>query len=239
MKVGISVVHYGDDSQFMCKNDIEASNKDVFLSIMRDNNLDNVGFSIGNNEIILKFLHGGSDPSSKPEWIWLLNNDTQAPKETFNAIEKILPELDSNIGIVGFQIRSMDDHDFIHHAGTYECLPAGIHKSGSVRLKQFNQRTSEKWVTFASVLIRREVFEQIGLLDEKMFNYFSDSDFCYRARYAGFKIIYEPSFIIYHKIGSSQNPKPEQMRIIQQDGMIFQNKWINGYTFFSLDKELL
>jgi len=91
----------------------------------------------------------------------------------------------------------------------------------------------------ASVLIRREVFERIGLLDEKMFNYFSDSDFCYRTRYAGFKIIYEPSFVIYHKIGSSQNPTPSQIRILQQDSMAFQNKWINGKAFFDLDKELL
>jgi len=146
MKVGISIVHYGE--QKLLDNCLTSLNGKFFHEIF-DCNKENIGFSCGNNKIIRKFLGGIDVPwnNSPPDWIWLLNNDTIAPKETLIAIEKILPELDLSIGIVGFQIRSMDDHDFIHHAGTYECLPAGIHKSGSVRLKQFNQRTPEKWVT--------------------------------------------------------------------------------------------
>jgi len=77
------------------------------------------------------------------------------------------------------------------------------------------------------------------LLDEKMFNICSDSDFCFRARYAGWKVIYEPSFVIHHKIGASAKPSSAQMKIHQQDTIAFENKWLSGKTFMDLDRELL
>ena len=244
MKIGIAIVNYGDEQ--LLKNCLESLNQNnvvpnpFFISTF-DCNKQNIGFTAGNNKIIQKFLQGIDVPwnNSPPEWIWLLNNDVTLPKETLESIEKILPTIESNIGIIGFKILSMDNPDLIHHGGTLQCYPAGVHKSGSVKLKQLNKRTSEKWVTFASVLIRREVFEQIGLLDEKMVNYYSDSDFCLRARYAGWKIIYEPSFVINHKIGQSQSPSLEQQRVIQTDSIAFTNKWLNGKVYFDLDKELI
>ncbi len=250
MKIGISVVQFGDASKLMCISSLERANNliperisQIFSYRIKDNNEDNIGFSKGNNKIILEYLHDDDERTDDYcgiiDWIWLLNNDTTVPDETFIAINNILPTLDSKIGIVGFQIRSLDDPDLIHHAGTFQAIPNGIHKSGSVKLGQFTKRTVEKWVTFASVLIRREVFEDIGLLDSHMFNYYSDSDFCYRARYSGWKVIYEPTFVINHKIGSSQNPSPEQMKMIQQDSIAFQSKWISGKLFFDFDKQLL
>lgn len=251
MKVGIAIVDYGDkqllenclksiDTTIQYYDDYDAIGGKVYQTstklhvIVKDNNKDNVGFTLGNNRIIKKYLD-----NTEFDWIWLLNNDTTVPKETVVSIEKVLPTLDKEIGIIGFKILSMDNPDLIHHAGTARCFPSGEHKSGSVRLHQFNKRTTERWVTGASMLIRREVFESIGLLDAHMINYYSDSDFCFRARYAGFKIIYEPIFVIHHKIGQSQNPSPEQQTQLRKDGLVFQNKWLNGKTFFDLDKEVV
>jgi N-acetylglucosaminyl-diphospho-decaprenol L-rhamnosyltransferase len=240
MNIGICIVDYGDPKllqdclkSFGQENDLHWNQNDNEFDItIFDCNKNNVGFSKGNNECIKKL-------SPCVEWIWLLNNDTTVLPETFESIPKVLEQLSPEVGIIGFKILSMDNPDLIHHAGTESCFPAGIHKSGSVKLRQREVRTNEKWVTFASVLIKREVFDQIGLLDENMFNYFSDSDFCYRARYAGFKIIYQPSFVIKHKIGQSQHPSPEQSKVLQRDAIVFQNKWLNGKTFFDLDRELV
>lgn len=242
MKIGISIVHYGerqilDNLLATLPNDTDTS-RGVFFSLIHDCNIENIGFTAGNNTLIKTHL------SQEYDWIWLLNNDTIIPKETLININEKLnlnpfnKSLD-NIGIIGFKILSMDNPDLIHHAGTLQAYPNGIHKSGSVRLRQFEKRTFEKWVTFASVLIRREVFETCGLLDERFFNYCSDSDFCYTARSRGWKIIYEPTFVIQHKIGQSGNPSPEQKKIMAQDHINFSNKWINGKSFFDLDKELL
>jgi hypothetical protein len=52
------------------------------------------------------------------------------------------------------------------------------------------------------MLIRREVFERIGFLDDKYFAYFEDTDFCYRAKQSGISLFYIPSAHLLHKVSS-------------------------------------
>ena len=59
------------------------------------------------------------------------------------------------------------------------------------------------WTSFACALIRREVFEKIGLLDTGYFMYFDDVDFCRRARAAGWKILHWPAARVVHLRGKS------------------------------------
>jgi GT2 family glycosyltransferase len=59
------------------------------------------------------------------------------------------------------------------------------------------------WVAGASMMIRREVFESIGLLDEKYFMYFEEVDFCLRANRAGWKCWYVPESRVVHYVGQS------------------------------------
>ncbi|MCO5165841.1 MAG: glycosyltransferase family 2 protein [Planctomycetes bacterium] len=55
-----------------------------------------------------------------------------------------------------------------------------------------------EWTSFAAVLLRREVIEQVGLLDEGFFMYFEDVDYCLRARAAGWRIRHEPRAEVVH-----------------------------------------
>jgi GT2 family glycosyltransferase len=59
------------------------------------------------------------------------------------------------------------------------------------------------FVTFASVLLRAEMLERIGLLDEGYFMYFEDSDLCFRARAAGWRLAIAPDTAVLHKEGAS------------------------------------
>jgi N-acetylglucosaminyl-diphospho-decaprenol L-rhamnosyltransferase len=59
------------------------------------------------------------------------------------------------------------------------------------------------WVAGASMLIRREVFERIGLMDEKYFMYFEEVDFCLRAARAGFGCGYVPASRVVHLVGQA------------------------------------
>jgi len=70
------------------------------------------------------------------------------------------------------------------------------------------------WLAFACVLVRRELIERIGLLDEGYFMYFEDVDYCRRAREAGFKILYWPEAQVAHFAGSSSGvtAQTEQQR---------------------------
>lgn len=59
------------------------------------------------------------------------------------------------------------------------------------------------WVSGACMLVRREVVEQVGLLDERFFLYFEDNDWCLRVRRAGWRVVYDPRFSVVHFGGAS------------------------------------
>ncbi len=59
------------------------------------------------------------------------------------------------------------------------------------------------WIGFACVLIRRQVIEQVGLLDAGYYLYFDDNDYCCRVRQAGWKILYWPAARIVHFLGET------------------------------------
>lgn len=63
------------------------------------------------------------------------------------------------------------------------------------------------WISFAAVLIRAEVFRQVGLLDEGFFMYFEDVDYCRRARWAGWAVGYEPRARVVHLRGGTSPVK--------------------------------
>jgi N-acetylglucosaminyl-diphospho-decaprenol L-rhamnosyltransferase len=59
------------------------------------------------------------------------------------------------------------------------------------------------WVGFACVLIRREVIDRIGPLDEGYFMYFEDADYCLATQAAGFEVWYVPAAEVVHLLGGS------------------------------------
>ncbi|MGI9428914.1 MAG: glycosyltransferase family 2 protein, partial [Bythopirellula sp.] len=59
------------------------------------------------------------------------------------------------------------------------------------------------WVPGAALLVRSEVFDQVGLLDEDLYTYFDDVDFCLRAKRAGWPTWYVPASRIVHLVGKT------------------------------------
>lgn len=69
-----------------------------------------------------------------------------------------------------------------------------------------------QWTSFACVMVKNEVFKQIGLLDNGYFMYFEDTEFCYRAHKAGWEIVHNPEAHVVHLRGGS-SPVKEQSRL--------------------------
>jgi hypothetical protein len=69
----------------------------------------------------------------------------------------------------------------------------------------FDRVMEPDWTSFACALVRREVFEKIGLLDEGFYLYFDDPDYCRRAREEGWGVLYCPDARVVHLVGRS-NP---------------------------------
>jgi len=61
------------------------------------------------------------------------------------------------------------------------------------------------WVSGACLMARREAVQQVGGLDENMFMYFEDNDWCRRMRLAGWQVWYNPSAEVIHIGGASLN----------------------------------
>ncbi|MDJ0732380.1 MAG: glycosyltransferase family 2 protein [Crocosphaera sp.] len=66
-----------------------------------------------------------------------------------------------------------------------------------------------QWTSFACVLIRQEVIEQIGLMDEGYFMYFDDVDYCRRAKNAGWTVLHWPDARVVHLRGGSGSVKSD------------------------------
>jgi len=158
----------------------------------------NLGFAGGNNSGIQIALKNNFD------YILLLNNDTVVEPDFLNKLVEN-GEKNKNIGILTPKIIYYSNKNLIWSAGGYiskikaSGFPYGLNKS-----VKSNDR--ERFCTFASgccLLIKTEVFNNIGLLDDLYFLYLEDTDFCFRAIKNGYKILYIPSSIIYHKVNTS------------------------------------
>lgn len=103
-----------------------------------------------------------------------------------------------------------------------------------VDIGQFNKGKEIDFATGACMFIKKEVFEKIGLFDEKYFLYLEDMDFCHRAKKAGFKIIFEPKAILWHKNAQSAGGSGSNL----QDYYITRNRLIFAFKFARLNTKL-
>lgn len=65
---------------------------------------------------------------------------------------------------------------------------------------EFDHNTTRDvdWILGASMFVRRDAVESVGLMDERFFLYFEDVDWCYRMRQKGWKVYYHPQAIVVH-----------------------------------------
>lgn len=92
-----------------------------------------------------------------------------------------------------------------------------------------------KMLSFSCVVIKREVFEAIGYLDEDFVHFGSDTDFCMRARQAGFKLIWVRDVYAQHAYTPIGARSEKVQRWKMQDLETYKEKW--GNFDFALVKE--
>lgn len=170
----------------------------------------NGGFSYGNNVGIRAALH---DKKNVPQYCLLLNPDT-IPCE--HAIAELLKFMDEHpqAGIAGGRLEGPD--------GTVQCSSFRFHSILSeleaglalgpiskllsrwkVSTEIENIAVQTDWLAGASMIIRQEVFDDIGLMDEEYFLYFEETDFCLQAKRKGWQCWYVPSSRVIHFVGQS------------------------------------
>lgn len=166
----------------------------------------NLGFAGGNNPGIEWALRHHA------EWILLLNNDTIVAPDFLDALMRAAKE-HPKAKILGPKILRYDKPEIIDHLGGFWNSELGefvCPDSGERDHPYFHMRAAD-YVCGAALLMHRSVPETIGLLESDFFLFWEESDFCYRAKRAGFEVWTAPEAKIWHKVSSSFTGGKPQM----------------------------
>jgi len=161
-------------------------------------NRENKGVAAANNQGITAALHSGCD------FVLLLNNDTEFEPRL---LEVLVAEMESSqCDILAPKIMYYDAPQRLWFAGGHFSRSrayATVHEGqGALDHGQFDVAHSIEYAPTCCMLIRKAVFERVGLMDEIYFVYFDDADFCFRSRQAGLKMWYSPNAVLLHKESS-------------------------------------
>lgn len=171
-------------------------------------NKENLGFTGGNNTGIKHALEQGF------ELIMLLNNDTVVTPGFASILVHSLMS-SNNIGAVQPKIRFNRNRNKIWNAGSRfnhffgTSRPIGLNQ---VDKGQFDERKFIPWITGCCFLLKAETVKEIGLLDQKFFCYYEDTDWSFKIRKLGLKLLYEPQALIYHEVGKSNDNSVNQTK---------------------------
>lgn len=175
--------------------------KNNYPEVVLIENKENLGYANGNNVGIKHALKKGAD------YIFILNNDTVVDSKTPSLLVDAAEE-EKNIGIVGPKIYYCKEPNRIQSVGgildrNFNPLHRGFKE---IDKDQFEDTKEVDFVSGSAMLIKREVFDKIGFFDSQFFMYWEETDFCYRARKQGFRIVVVPKAKIWHKGGVSSTP---------------------------------
>ena len=151
---------------------------------------DNFGFSRAVNEGL---------KACRTPYVILLNNDTRSDKDFVRALYEAIKE-DKNIFSVSSKMLQMDNPSRIDGAGDYYsawgwAFARGKDKSSS----RYNEKADIFSACAGAAIYRRSILDEIGWFDEFHFAYLEDVDVGYRARIMGYRNVYEPAAVVYHK----------------------------------------
>jgi len=139
--------------------------------------------------------------AARGDLVALLNNDTQADPHWAERVVAAFAR-HPEAGLVASKMLLFDRRDTFHTAGDFYRLD-GIPGNRGVWQKDEGQYDHEEHVFSAcggSAAYRKSMLDQIGLLDEDFYFSCEDLDLAWRAQLAGWKCVYAPDAVVYHKL---------------------------------------
>jgi GT2 family glycosyltransferase len=145
------------------------------------------------------------------EWVLLVNNDAEVAP---GAITKLVAAAGSTIGLVTPRIDALPSGRLWHAGARTSRLTLLPYELGPAELAK-GRTLCVDYATGCVLLIHRQVFERIGLFDERYFMYYEDLGFSTRARAAGFPILVVPETLAWHHVGGSLKKDPPRRTRLQ------------------------
>jgi GT2 family glycosyltransferase len=218
IKTLIKQVDHNQDRIIIVDNNSGNNESEIINKYIEDNNWSTIvsvissprngGFSYGNNLGI---------QAIDSKYYLLANGDTLFLSGSIAELIKAA-QLDPVVGIISPRLEWENGDGqiscFKYHTPIYELicsagtgLITSLFKCYNIPLPLVDQISYPKWTSFACVLIKKEVFQKIGYLDEGYFMYYEDVDFCRRAMNYGFKVLNWPDAHVVHLRGQSSGVK--------------------------------
>ncbi|MGO8670969.1 MAG: glycosyltransferase family 2 protein [Capsulimonadaceae bacterium] len=198
--------------------------KSEFPEVCLIENTENAGFSRGNNQAIA---------ASHGRYVFLLNSDAFVHPGALRTLVEFA-DAHPTTGIIGPKVLNSDG-SLQFSCRRFPSLGAGFFRNTLLgRLFPRNRYAREylmgdfdhsktrevDWVSGCAMLIRRDLIDRIGALDERFYMYCEDVDICARAWDDGFSVMFCPDAVVTHAIGRSSDKNAEKM-IIE-----FHRSWI-------------
>jgi len=179
----------------------------------------NLGFVRGNN-VGIAAAPPGAD-------VVLLNNDVLVEQSDWLARLQECALSAPDVGVVGCRLTMPDGR--LLHAGTY-VLPDTLWGqqigSGETEVGQYAADRTVEGVVFACAYLRRELLASIGGLSEDFESYFEDTDYCLRARGAGFRTVCCGGVTLVHDEHGSTSDDPSFFDgLFHRSRKVFEKKW--------------
>ena len=228
-KVAIVIVNYNCYSDLVrCLESVRSLAYDSYVTIIVDNDSpdrsgelilenccsgdreiicskENNGFAGGNNLGISAAFELGVD------YIWLLNPDTEVESDSLKHLVAAL-EMDPELAAVGSKVLYGDrESKMIWSSGGFVNTDSGLswmRGTNEDDIGQFDEGQTCDYIPGCSLLARSSVFREVGLLPERYFMYFEETDWCLRVRAAGFKLAYVPKSVVYHHVADDKMQTP-------------------------------
>lgn len=255
MKLSVVVLHYRHKEDTLeCLSSVNKSDFKDFNIILVDNasgdefqeeiakwknvvfikSNKNSGYSGGNNQGIKRALGLGV------EYILVINPDTTIKENTISCLIKGLEK--NGAGLAAPKIYFANSKKIWYAGAKLDLLNViGTHRGVDEEDRgQYDKDEETDGVSGGAFLAKREVFERVGLFDERYFLYYEDADLSFRAKKTSFKIMYIPEAVVYHKNARSTGlGSPLQDYYITRNRMLFAAKFLPFRTRFALFREAL
>lgn len=212
-------IHYEVIVANDCSNDLTTRLDEICSGIRVITNKENLRFLLNCNK---------AASYARGKYIVFLNNDTQVQKNWLSALLNLM-EKDRTIGLVGSKLLYSDG--YLQEAGGIISKDGSAWNYGNRRNPQnpeFNYVKEADYVSGASVMIRRDLWEQIGGFDERFIPaYYEDVDLAFEVRARGYKVKYQPQSVVAHFEGVSNgtdlNSGQKSYQVINRQK--FYDKW--------------
>ena len=205
-------------------------------------NTTNRGYAGGNNDGIA---------AATRRYVLILNPDTQAVGDALSTLATYA-DAHPDVGVVAPQLLNADGSvqssrrrfptlmtALFESTWLQPIAPRGVLRDYYVLDRADDETQEVDWAVGACLLVRRQVIQQVGALDEEFFMYSEEMDWCRRIQQAGWRIVYLPQAQVIHHMGKSSDQVVAQRHIYFQTSKVryfrkHHGKWTAGFLRIAL-----